>query len=439
MKKVLNIVQWCFAALFLMFTIATGMHWSSILLVLAAFFIAPIKPIREFLSKNKIKSWLAILVSVILFFGAILASPTSETEEKPNKENTIASSTFSENEKESASEAESTTLDKEAQAEAKEEANEPSNVKPDKPVKGSGLSQSQTSSKPQGSKLTQYSGQPFVVLNGNKPYFTKAQLTTKAYEKYSPLDKLGRCQSAVASLGIETMPKPNEKRGDISKIYPSGWKQVKYDNVPGKYLYNRCHLIGWQLSAENANRGNLITGTKYLNINGMLPFENMVADYIKETKNHVAYRATPIYEGNNLVASGVQIEAFSVEDNGEGICFNVYCFNVQPGITINYANGASALGNTAPSAKPESKPKPTQPKPKPTPKPTPTQPPKKPTPTKPAGSSKQEYVLNTNSKRFHLPGCSRGPKADSKNRKVVVANRQDLIDQGYDPCDYCNP
>lgn len=191
--------------------------------------------------------------------------------------------------------------------------------------------------------LPAFSGQPYVTVNNNTPNFSSSELTTVGYEKYGNFDSLGRCTAAVASCGKEIMPKQDEKRGSISDIKPTGWIQAKYDNISGKYLYNRCHLIGWQLSAENANRQNLITGTKYMNVSGMLPFENMVADYIKETGNHVAYRITPIFEGNNLLASGVQMEAYSVEDNGKGICFNVYCFNVQPDITINYTDGSSSL------------------------------------------------------------------------------------------------
>lgn len=191
------------------------------------------------------------------------------------------------------------------------------------------------------SSIPAYSGKAYVVINNNQPSFSESELRTEGYETYSGLDSLGRCGMAVASVGKDTMPKADEERGSISSIKPSGWKQASYDNISGKYLYNRCHLIGWQLSAENANRGNLITGTKYLNVEGMLPFENMVADYIRETGNHVAYRIIPIYEGNNLLASGVQMEAYSIEDQGAGICFNIYCYNVQPGITIDYATGES--------------------------------------------------------------------------------------------------
>ena len=190
-------------------------------------------------------------------------------------------------------------------------------------------------------ELPEYSGEPYVVINDNVPFFTEEDNTTISFEEYSPLDELGRCQVAYANIGKDLMP--TEERGEIGSVKPSGWQVAKYDCVNGKYLYNRCHLIGWQLSAENANRQNLITGTRYFNVEGMLPFENMVADYIKETKNHVLYRVTPVYEGDNLVAAGVFMEARSVEDNGEGICFHVFCYNVQPGIVIDYATGESHL------------------------------------------------------------------------------------------------
>ncbi len=186
-----------------------------------------------------------------------------------------------------------------------------------------------------------YTGEPYVVVNDNVPTFTAKEKTTKAYETYGKLDRLGRCRAAMACLGKELMP--TEKRGAIGSVKPTGWQTAKYDFVDGKYLYNRCHLIGYQLSGENANRRNLITGTRYLNVEGMLPFENMTADYIHETGNHVLYRVTPIFFGDNLVASGVQMEAFSVEDDGDGICFHVYCYNVQPGVTIDYATGENTL------------------------------------------------------------------------------------------------
>lgn len=189
------------------------------------------------------------------------------------------------------------------------------------------------------SSIPKYSGEPYVVINNNVPYFKDSEMTTKSYEKYSELDELGRCGVAVSSVGRDLMP--TEKRGRISRVKPTGWHSVKYKGVDGGSLYNRCHLIAHQLTAENANWKNLITGTRYMNTEGMLPFENMVADYVKETGNHVMYRVTPVFEGDNLVASGVLMEAKSVEDNGKGVEFNVYCYNVQPGIGIDYATGDS--------------------------------------------------------------------------------------------------
>lgn len=186
-----------------------------------------------------------------------------------------------------------------------------------------------------------FSDKAYVVIDDGTAKFTKQDLTTDSYEFYSQQDYLGRCGYAMACIGQDIMP--TEERGSIGQVKPSGWQTVKYDFVDGKYLYNRCHLIGYQLTGENANVRNLITGTRYLNVEGMLPFENMVADYVKETGNHVLYRVTPIYNGQELVARGVQMEAYSVEDNGEGISFNVYCYNNQPGVTIDYATGKSEL------------------------------------------------------------------------------------------------
>ena len=200
-------------------------------------------------------------------------------------------------------------------------------------------------------ELPAYSDSAYVEIDGNQPSFTDAdKQETEAFEEYSDLDYLGRCGTAYANVGQELMPADGEKRGSIGQVKPTGWHTVKYDCVDGKYLYNRCHLIGFQLTAENANRQNLITGTRYFNVEGMLPFENLTADYIKETGGHVLYRVTPVYEGDNLVASGVQMEACSVEDRGESVCFNVFVFNVQPGIVINYADGTSRLASDSGSS-----------------------------------------------------------------------------------------
>lgn len=268
--------------------------------------------------------------------------------------------------------------------------------------------------------LAAYSGQPYVEINGNQPFFTQDELVTESFEKYSPLDSLGRCGVAYANVGQDTMP--TEERGSIGQVKPSGWQTVKYDCVDGKYLYNRCHLIGYQLTAENANKENLITGTRYLNVEGMLPFENMVADYVKETGNHVLYRVTPIFEGNNLVASGVEMEALSVEDNGEGVCFNVYCYNVQPGVVIDYATGDSWLEGDAPASSGSST--------------TQTE-----TSSSDTSTAEQEesYVLNTSSKKFHRPDCSGVEGMNPANRQDYTGTRQSLLDQGYSPCGTCKP
>ena len=187
--------------------------------------------------------------------------------------------------------------------------------------------------------IPEYSGNPYVELNGNLPYFTEEELSTTAFELYSELDSLGRCGAGYANICKEIMP--TEERGSIGMVKPTGWHTVKYDCITDRYLYNRCHLIGYQLAGENANEKNLITGTRYLNVDGMLPFENEVADYVNDTDNHVLYRVTPVFSGDNLLASGVIIEAKSVEDNGAGVQFNVYCYNVQPGISIDYTTGES--------------------------------------------------------------------------------------------------
>ena len=235
--------------------------------------------------------------------------------------------------------------------------------------------------------IPEYSGSPYIILNNNKPEFTESEITSRAFERYSELDSLGRCGVAFACLGLETMPQ--EERGEIGMIKPSGWHLKKYDCVDGKYLYNRCHLKGFQLSGENANDRNLITGTRYLNIEGMLPFENMVDDYIEKTNNHVIYRVTPIFEGDNLLCKGVKMEAHSVEDGGKGISFNVFCYNAQPSIKINYKTGESYLMATTTAG----------------------------TTNKSEDNKDATYILNTNSKKFHYPSCSSVNNMSSKNRK----------------------
>lgn len=265
--------------------------------------------------------------------------------------------------------------------------------------------------------IPEFNGYPYVVINDNKPYFTDEEITSTSFESYSPLDALGRCGVAMASVGVDLMP--TEDRGSIGSVKPSGWQTVKYDCVDGKYLYNRCHLIGFQLTGENANELNLITGTRFMNVEGMLPFENMIADYVKETENHVMYRVTPIYNGNNPVANGVLMEAYSVEDDGEGITFNVYVYNNQPGVRIDYTNGNSKLDDGIPFPDEDV--------------------------TLPGGEvpevGKDEgdefFVLNTNTEKYHSPDCRY--VGESENFEEYTGSRAALEDAGYEACKTCNP
>lgn len=250
-----------------------------------------------------------------------------------------------------------------------------------------------------------YAGNSFVILDDNKPAFSKQDRErTDAFETYSNLDKLGRCGVAYANICKELMP--TEERGAIGMVKPTGWHTVKYDNVEGKYLYNRCHLIGYQLAGENANEKNLITGTRYLNVTGMLKFEDQVADYVKETDHHVLYRVTPVFDGDNLVATGVEMEAYSVEDKGKGVSFHVFVYNVHPGIDIDYATGESWLADSKTTENTE---------------------------------KETKYVLNTNTHKFHTENCESGRDIADNNKEVYTGRREDLINMGYEPCKRCKP
>lgn len=260
--------------------------------------------------------------------------------------------------------------------------------------------------------IPSYTGSPYTLINDNVPDFSSEDRTTEAFETYSELDELGRCQEAFANVGQELMP--TQKRGKIGQVKPSGWQTVKYDDVDGGYLYNRCHLIGYQLTAENANEKNLITGTRYMNVEGMLPFENMVADYIKETGNHVLYRVTPMFDGENLVAHGVRMEAESVEDDGEGIQFHVFCYNVQPGIAIDYATGDSWEDESVLAA---------------------TEPDEEQTQ---AAYEETTYIINANTGKFHYPDCSSVKQMNESNKQTYTGSREDLISQGYESCKRCH-
>ena len=271
-------------------------------------------------------------------------------------------------------------------------------------------------------EVPEYDGVPYVEINDNEPEFIEAELTTESYEEYSELDPLGRCGTAEACIGEDLMP--DGEREDISEVEPTGWENREYDIVDGGYVYNRCHLIGFQLSGENANEENLITGTRYMNTEGMLPFENMVAEYVQETDNHVMYRVTPVFEGDDLVASGVQMEAESVEDGGAGICFNIYVYNVQPEIIIDYSTGAnwadtdsgnektadiSAADDSDAENGEDQEPK------------------------------EQTYILNKNTKKFHKPECSSVDDIKAENKSGFTGTREELIEDGFDPCGKCRP
>ena len=283
-------------------------------------------------------------------------------------------------------------------------------------------------------EIPAYSGTPYTEVNGNQPYFTEEELTTQSFETYSELDSLGRCGVAYANVGQDLMP--TEPRGEIGAVKPTGWHLVKYDNVDGKYLYNRCHLIAYMLAAENANPQNLITGTRYLNVQGMLPFETKVCDYVKNTGNHVLYRVTPIFDGDNLLVDGVLMEAYSVEDAGEGICFCVFAYNVQPGIGIDYATGdnwAESSGTYQSTAAPAAVETPApQPETDTTVQITPES-------SAPQESQGITYVLNTNTKKFHYPTCSSVDDMKEKNKQIYTGSRDEVINMGYVPCKRCNP
>lgn len=251
--------------------------------------------------------------------------------------------------------------------------------------------------------VPEYSGSPYVEINDNYPYFTENELSTKSFEYYGKLDSLGRCTTCMACIGRDLQP--TEARGEIGSVKPTGWHTVKYDNVNNKYLYNRCHLIGYQLTAENANPRNLITGTRALNVDGMLPFENMVDDYLEEYNNHVLYRVTPVFKDNELVARGVLMEAYSVEDKGAGVCFNVYCYNNQPDIEIDYKTGESKYVGTSSIN----------------------------------DAGKQTYVVNLNTRKYHKPTCQSATSISADNKKTYTGYKENLEKNGYVACKSCNP
>ena len=268
--------------------------------------------------------------------------------------------------------------------------------------------------------VPEYNGEPYVEVNGNVPYFTEEEITDKSFETYGELDSLGRCTTSIASLSKDTMQKEQEKRGKIGNVKPTGWHSVKYDCVQGKFILNRAHCIGWQLGAENDNEKNLVSGTRYMNLE-MLEYENLVADYIKETGNHVMYRVTPVFVDKEMLCRGLLMEGYSVEDKGKGISYCVFFYNVQPGIEMNYQTGESKytgvfLDTDSVAVEYE-----------------------RVVSEQEKNNKEGSYILNTNTKKFHLPNCKGIKDIKEKNKEAFSGKRDDLLKQSYSPCKMCNP
>lgn len=477
-SKIIDVLLWCFVAFCLLMAIGMGFGSGCVMMLITAVFAMPIKPIRNVWNKilgiqeivptdeSQAKWWelkkknqqhqyklkqedqksrkmlkpLTIgIVFIISFCLGIGQMESTEPSDDYTLDTEIAVNTFLDEAKEeysTTSESETAPISKtEAPVKTEVPTKTETPVETEAPTNTEGPtktpSPTEETKQPELSNPTStefdlysipaYSGSPYVVVNNNNPYFSESDLTTTSFEYYSDLDSLGRCGVTYASVGIDLMP--TEERGSIGSVKPTGWQTVKYDIVDGKYLYNRCHLIGYQLSGENANTKNLITGTRYLNIDGMLPFENMVADYIKETENHVMYRVTPIFEGNNLLSTGVLMEGYSVEDNGDGICFNIFCYNVQPGISIDYSDGSNSLDVGANESTPV----------------TTSEPNINNSDNTGGTSSGTNYILNTNTKKFHKPSCSSVEQMKESNKQEYTGSREDVINQGYEPCKRCNP
>lgn len=389
----------------------------------------------------------SIVTSIISFIGIGITAPNTLYISEEDR-NPVINEEINKNQLENEISTNETSLEEQETSSNEENVTNKNILTLNKTISKQELEENKTSSL---SNVPAYSGTPYATINNNAPFFANNEITTNSYENYSDLDSLGRCGIAYACIGKAIMP--SEQRGDIGSIKPSAWHSVRYQGIDGNYLYNRCHLIGFQLAGENENEKNLITGTRYLNIEGMLPFENMVADYIKETNNHVMYRVTPVFNGNNLLASGVLMEAYSVEDNGAGIQFCVYCYNVQPGITIDYVTGNSSgpeytettssssnnSNNSGSASQTDSAVPTTQSKPAPE-KPKTEEPKQEIQPSAPAvNTNSQTYILNTNTKKFHEPSCGSAARIKDSNKSTFNGSRDELISRGYSPCGNCHP
>ncbi|MFW5677542.1 MAG: DNA/RNA non-specific endonuclease [Acetivibrio ethanolgignens] len=368
-------------ALFLLMTWVYGFNLGTILISVVVFFILPIKQVDFLWDKLKKRRGVSVAILTIILLAGFANLPEKSMNDEM-KESNIST------EEKRNKEEETVVLDEKCQD-----------------IKGDEIDQEIRKADFDVSYIPEYENEPYVIVNENEPFFTDDDLTTTSFEKYSDLDEFGRC--GVCFVNVEPDIMPTEERGEIGQIKPTGWHTVKYENLINElYLYNRCHLIAYQLSGENANEKNLITGTRYMNVEGMLPFEKKVAEYVQRTGNHVLYRVTPVFENENMLASGVLMEAKSVEDDGEGVSFCVYCYNVQPGININYKDGESEAIIEEPEEPEE---------------------------------IKETYVLNNSSKKFHKPECSSVKTIKDSNRSEVEISREDLINSGYDPCKRCNP
>ena len=417
----MKIFNWIFSVFCILCLPIYGFHAGPVLMCLLGILSLPIDPMKE-LWENLPKPKLRPLIIGILFVVFCCMIPTRTTQ--PDIAGEISTETETR-----LAEIETETQETETQEVLVTETE--SEVPTE--VESVAATQTQPSTEITLSmdSIPAYSGEPYVAVNDNVPEFRDTDLSTSSYEYYSDLDELGRCGVAVSNIGKDLMP--TKKRGSIGKVKPSGWHTVKYDFVDGKYLYNRCHLIGYQLTAENANEKNLITGTRYMNVDGMLPFENMVADYIKETGNHVLYRVTPIYTGDNLVADGVEMEARSVEDDGDGICYHVLVYNEQPGVAIDHATGESHLAEDAEvyasqAGSGDERAEEIQ-----------TEAPAEQTQVQEQAAAASEYILNTNTMKFHRPSCSSVNQMSDSNKWVYDGTREEVLNMGYDPCKRCNP
>lgn len=422
--KIKIILQYACAAFLIMMSLAFLPSLSGVLLLIAGLLCLPvIKKIpflNNFFSKKK---WIRLASILLIFFIAMGVSPTnaanvSKDSAKKEKVTKVVKEESKTKSKQNVKE------DKKEQVDSNKTntATIPSTTEPSKSEKIVVDSQAKGISI---KEIPAYSGKPYVAINNNVPFFQAEQLTgaVSSYETYSNLDNLGRCGVCIASIGKDIMP--TSDRGTIGSVKPSGWQTIKYNGVvPGNYLYNRCHLIGFQLSGENANEKNLITGTRYLNIEGMLPFENMVADYVKETNKHVLYRVTPLFDGSNLVASGVLMEGRSVEDNGKAIMFNVFCYNVQPGVAINYGTGTSSLDGTVSASTNPTTPPPTN---------NTTVAPKENVSAPPVtnNTTSQVWIPQSGTKYHSNPSCS-----GMVNPKQITLKEAEAA--GYEPCKRCH-